>query len=186
MNFSAIVRDYTARHRERARREVRYFMIQRSLEVREATLSRLPSGKRHPHQRRIPLRVLQTAERRLQAVAGQLQAAKSFAELHRLIEAKLSRFAALATWRSTTSRIAAALTCDASPRRSIFTRARVKGRALQLTCASFRQVYGNCRRRKSKIACAFIGRHCAAEISASARARCASASYRGGSWRPAA
>jgi hypothetical protein len=34
--------------------------------VREAALSRLPSGKRHPHQRRIPLRVLHMAERRLQ------------------------------------------------------------------------------------------------------------------------
>jgi hypothetical protein len=91
MNIAAIVRDYRARHRERARREVRYYMIQHSLEdaIREAALARLPSGKRHPHQRRIPLRILQAAERRLQAIAGQLQAAKSFAGLHRLIECKI-------------------------------------------------------------------------------------------------
>ncbi len=88
MNFGAIVRDYTSRHRERARRELRYYMIQGSLEgaIREAALSLLPSGKRHPHQRRIPLRVLQSAERRLQGIAGQLKAAQSFVELHRLIE----------------------------------------------------------------------------------------------------
>jgi hypothetical protein len=91
MNFAAIVRDYNSRHRERARREVRYYMIQRSLEdaIRESALSRLPSSKRHPHQRRIPLRVLQAAERRLQAIAGSLLAAESFAELHRLIERQI-------------------------------------------------------------------------------------------------
>ena len=91
MNFGDIVRDYSSRHRERARRELRYYAIQRSLEnaIREATLSRLPSGKRHPHQRRIPSHVLQSAERRLQAIAGQLQAAESFAELHDLIERRI-------------------------------------------------------------------------------------------------
>jgi hypothetical protein len=93
MNFAAIVRDYTSRHRDRARRELRYYAIQSSLEdaIREATLSRLPSGKRHPHQRRIPLRVLQTAERRLQASSGKLRAAKSFAELHCLIERQIGK-----------------------------------------------------------------------------------------------
>jgi len=88
MKFAAIVRDYTSRHRERARRDVRYYMIQRSLEdaIREAALSRLPGGRRHPHQRRIPLSVLQAAERRLQAIGAQLRAAKSFAELHDIID----------------------------------------------------------------------------------------------------
>jgi hypothetical protein len=91
MNFAAIVKDYTSRHRENARREVRYYMIQRSLAdaIRQAALSRLPSGKRHPHQRRIPLHVLQAAERRLQAIAAQLQASTSFAELHGLIERQI-------------------------------------------------------------------------------------------------
>lgn len=61
MRLTAIVKDYISQHREKARCEVRYYMIQRSLEdaIRKATLSRLRSGKRHPHQRRIPLRVLQ-------------------------------------------------------------------------------------------------------------------------------
>ena len=91
MSFAGIVRDYTSRYRESARRELRFYALQPSLEyaIREATLSRLPSGKRHPHQRRIPLRVLQSAERQLQAIAAQLRAARSFAELHRLIERRI-------------------------------------------------------------------------------------------------
>jgi hypothetical protein len=91
MRLTAIVKDYASRHRERARREIRYFTILRSLEdvIREAALSRLPSGKRHPHQRRIPLNVLQAAERRLQAIAGRLRTAKSFAELHDLIDRQI-------------------------------------------------------------------------------------------------
>jgi hypothetical protein len=91
MRLTAIVKDYASRYREKAHREVRYYTIQRSLEdvIREAALSRLPSGKRHPHQRRIPLHVLQAAERRLQAIAGQLRTAKSFAELHDLIDREI-------------------------------------------------------------------------------------------------
>lgn len=91
MRLTAIVKDYASRHREKARREVRYYIIQRSLEdaIREAALSRLPSGKRHPHQRRIPLRALQAAKRRLQTIAGLLRTAKSFAELHDLIDRQI-------------------------------------------------------------------------------------------------
>ena len=44
-----------------------------------------PGGKRHPHQRRIPLHVLQAANSRLQAINQRLGKAKSFAELHGLI-----------------------------------------------------------------------------------------------------
>jgi hypothetical protein len=74
MNLVAIIRGYTSRHRERARREMSHYIIQRSLKeaIREAALSRLPIGKRHPHQRRIPQYVLQAAERRLHAIAERL------------------------------------------------------------------------------------------------------------------
>lgn len=87
MDFAALVADYVANHRERAHRELRYYIVQRSLAdaIREAALSRFPSGKRHPHQRRIPLHVLQAANTHLQAVAQRLGKANSFDELHGLI-----------------------------------------------------------------------------------------------------
>jgi hypothetical protein len=91
MDFRALVTDYVANHQNRARRELRYYVIQRSLAgaIREAALSRLPGGKRHSHQRRIPLRVLQAAERRLQPIAEHLRSAKSFAELHAIIDRQI-------------------------------------------------------------------------------------------------
>jgi hypothetical protein len=81
MDFAALVADYVTNHRDRAQRELRYYMIQRSLAdaIREAALSRLPSGKHHSHQRRIPLHVLQAANSRLQAIALRLGKARSHA-----------------------------------------------------------------------------------------------------------
>lgn len=91
MDYTAVVQDYLSKYRARARRELHYYAIQRSLAdaIREAALSRLPRGKRHPHQQRIPLRVLQKAERRLQAIAERLKQARSFAELYGLVEQQI-------------------------------------------------------------------------------------------------
>jgi hypothetical protein len=82
MSHAKIVDDYISNYQDHAARELKFYAIQRTLAdaVREATLSRLPSGKRHPHQRRIPLPVLQAAERRLQAAANWLKRAKSEAD----------------------------------------------------------------------------------------------------------
>jgi hypothetical protein len=93
MNFADIVRDYITRRRPLAERELRYYAIQRSLSdaIHEAALSRLPSGKRHPHQRRIPLRLLQSAENILQRDSDRLREAKSFAELHNHVEKALGQ-----------------------------------------------------------------------------------------------
>jgi hypothetical protein len=92
MNLADIIQDYIARWRAPTERELRYYAIQRSLgdAIREAALSRLPSGKRHRHQRRIPLRVLESAERTLQRHADRLSKAKSFDELHKYVETVLS------------------------------------------------------------------------------------------------
>jgi hypothetical protein len=71
--------------------EMRFFAIQRSLEdaVRYAALCLVPSGKRHSHQRRLPIAVLEEAERRLQLVPDELTKARDFAALHQVVELKI-------------------------------------------------------------------------------------------------
>ncbi|HEY1580453.1 MAG TPA: hypothetical protein VGF82_25610 [Terracidiphilus sp.] len=67
---------------------MRFFEIQRSPSeaIRKAALCEMPSGKRHPHQRRIPKAVLEEAEARLQGISRALARTTSFAELHRAVE----------------------------------------------------------------------------------------------------
>jgi len=79
-----VVRGYIRDHRERAAREVEFFKRCRTLSraIEFATLAKLPSGKRHPHQRRIPRQVLTQAERNLQAMAFRLRQCRSFTEMH--------------------------------------------------------------------------------------------------------
>ena len=167
MNFGAIVKDYTSRHPERARRELRYYIIQRSLQdaIREAALSRLPGGKRHSHQRRIPLHVLQAAERRLQAIAGQVQTAKSFAELHRLIERHIKPIRGIGDLAVYDIAHRIGMYLQHAPE-AVYLHAGTREGARRRGC-------GNCRRRKSRIASAFIRTRCAVGICALVRARCA-------------
>lgn len=54
--------------------------------IRKAALRELPSGKRHPHQRRIPRALLEQVEARLQGIGRKLARAASFDELHRAVE----------------------------------------------------------------------------------------------------
>lgn len=88
MTLDEIVSDYIREFRDKARAEMRFFEIQRSpsAAIRKASLCELPSGKRHPHQRRIPKALLEQAEARLQAVARKLAKAADFAAIHRLVE----------------------------------------------------------------------------------------------------
>lgn len=62
-----IVADYISRYRERAEKELRWFSIQRTLEdaVRISALAKSPTGKRLPHQRRLPESVLRESYRNL-------------------------------------------------------------------------------------------------------------------------
>jgi hypothetical protein len=84
----SIIADYIAKHRENAEKELRYFKLQRSLEdaVSLAALAKRPNGKRFSHQRRIPELVLRKVEKRLLAAVPTIRQAKSFDELHRIIE----------------------------------------------------------------------------------------------------
>jgi hypothetical protein len=70
MELKDIVSSYITTHREPAQRELQFYAIQRSLKetICEAAMCRLPSGKRHPHQRRIAKRVRVAAERRLRTL----------------------------------------------------------------------------------------------------------------------
>jgi hypothetical protein len=88
MTFDEIVNDYIDEYRDDARAEMRFFEIQRSpsAAIRKAALCELPSGKRHPHQRRIPRTVLEQVEAQLQGIGRKLAKAADFAALHRLVE----------------------------------------------------------------------------------------------------
>jgi hypothetical protein len=83
------VDDYIAVHRPRAARELRYFKLLRSDEdaVTQAALCKLPSGKRHPHQRRIPRESLERSRDRLTENLAALREVETFDELLDLINA---------------------------------------------------------------------------------------------------
>jgi len=91
MTLDKIVNDYICEYRHDARAEMRFFEIQRSpsAAIRKAALCMLPSGKRHPHQRRIPKAVLEQAAARLQAIGPSLAKAGDFGDLHRLVERQI-------------------------------------------------------------------------------------------------
>jgi hypothetical protein len=97
MTIEEVVAAYIRDCRPAALREMRIFAIQHALEdaVRYAALCLLPSGKRHSHwkrhshQRRIPIAVLEEAERRLQLVPDELTKARDFAALHQVVEGKI-------------------------------------------------------------------------------------------------
>lgn len=91
MTLDEIVSDYISEYRDDAHSEMRFFEIQRSpsAAIRRAALCELPSGKRHPHQRRIPCALLEEAEARLQGIGRKLAAVANFGELHRLVEDKI-------------------------------------------------------------------------------------------------
>jgi hypothetical protein len=91
MTFEEIVSDYIREYRDDTRKEMRFFEIQSSpsAAIRKAALCELPSGKRHPHQRRIPGVLLEQVEARLQGIGRRLARAASFAALHRAIDGEI-------------------------------------------------------------------------------------------------
>lgn len=88
MTLDEIVNDYIREHRSDAQKEMRFFEIQRSPSdaIRKAALCELPSGKRHPHQRRIPKVLLEQVEVRLQGISRKLARATSFASFHQAVK----------------------------------------------------------------------------------------------------
>lgn len=99
MTLSEIVADYIREHRDNAQAEMRFFEIQRSATqaIQKAALCVLPSGKRHPHQRRIPRALLELVEARLQEVQGQLKRAATFDDLHRAIAEQIGSIKGIGT-----------------------------------------------------------------------------------------
>jgi hypothetical protein len=89
----AYVRDF----RDDAEREMQLYRDCASLQlaIQYAALSKLPDGKRHPHQRRLCAAVLAEAERRLQSAATDLRRCGSFAELHSLVECEIGGVAGI-------------------------------------------------------------------------------------------
>lgn len=88
MSFEAIVGSYIRHHRDRVRAEMCLFKRQSSLveAIRNAVR---PGGQKHPHQYRIPLAVLDEAERRLNAATADLVRAQDFDTLHRLVDSTI-------------------------------------------------------------------------------------------------
>jgi hypothetical protein len=88
MTLDDIVSDYIREYRDDARKEMRFFEIQRSLSeaIRKAALCELQSGKRHPHQRRVPRALLEQAEAKLQAAGRRLGKADDFSALYQAVK----------------------------------------------------------------------------------------------------
>jgi len=91
MTFDEIVNDYILQYRKVARQEMRDFESERSLSttIRRAALCQLGNGKRHPHQRRIPRRLLEQVEMRLLEIEPRLAKATDFAAIHRSVDQKV-------------------------------------------------------------------------------------------------
>ena len=88
MTLDDIVSDYIRDYRDDARKELRFFEIQRSpsVAIRKAALCELPSGNRHPHQHRIARALLEQVEARLQGIGRELARAADFAALHLAVD----------------------------------------------------------------------------------------------------
>ena len=93
MSVDEIVNAYIREYRERARAEMNFYATQKSASaaIRVAALCLRKDGKRLDHQRRIPRRVLEQAEVRLQAVAKRLGNARDFSTLHQLVVSEIGQ-----------------------------------------------------------------------------------------------
>jgi hypothetical protein len=91
MIYDEIVTDYIRTYRDPARDELRGFEKERNLSaaIRRAALCQREDGKRYSHQRRIPRRVLEAAELRLQAAERSLAKVADFEALFRLVHEKI-------------------------------------------------------------------------------------------------
>ncbi|HKH80480.1 MAG TPA: hypothetical protein VKA03_02515 [Methylovirgula sp.] len=89
MTPAKIVAAYIQNRRRCARSEADEFQRLASIEVaieHAALCHFLPDCKRHPHQRRIPGALLKPAERKLQGIRSKLTRAKTFDEVHALVD----------------------------------------------------------------------------------------------------
>jgi hypothetical protein len=91
MTLDEIVNDYIRTRRLHTRAEMMYFANEPSpsTAIRRAALCETKDGKRHAHQRRIPRRLLEYVETKLQANRRKLSKATDFAALHRLVNEEI-------------------------------------------------------------------------------------------------
>jgi hypothetical protein len=91
MTLDEIVSRYIREYRDDASAEMEDYRTEKSrvAAFRRAALSEFPNGKRHPHQYRIPRRLLELAEERLQAAVKQLAAARDFDSLHEIVKREI-------------------------------------------------------------------------------------------------
>jgi hypothetical protein len=91
MTFDQIVADYICTQRPYTCAEMMGFVNEPSpaAVIRRAALCEMKDGKRHPHQRRIPKRLLEHVEAKLQAIRRKLFNAADFAVLHSLVEREI-------------------------------------------------------------------------------------------------
>jgi hypothetical protein len=94
-SYEAVVDAYIRDCREAAQRERQFFKECGSLHkaIEFAALCKLPDGKRHPHQYRIPRRALAEAEAALQECADELRGCEAFHELDRLVRREIGAIA---------------------------------------------------------------------------------------------
>jgi hypothetical protein len=88
MTLYEIVSEYIRTQRPYTGEEIMHFANESSASaaIRRAALCETKDGKRHPHQRRIPCRLLEHVETKLQAIRKKLSNAADFAALHRLVD----------------------------------------------------------------------------------------------------
>ena len=140
MTLDEIVDDYIRTQRAYARAEMMAFANETSPSeaIRRAALCEKSNGKRHDHQRRIPKRLLEEVETKLQGIRRKLSNAADFATLHTLVHEEIGSIRGIGalTVYDVAHRIGAYL--GQSPK-YVYLHAGVKvgARALGIGCDSF-------------------------------------------------
>src|SRR5687767_3494109 len=88
MDLAKVVHHYKAKHRDRARAELKSFAEEPSLQqaVERAAWARTPDGSRYAHQRRRKHEALLEGSVHLAARLVDMEAARDFVTLHRIVE----------------------------------------------------------------------------------------------------
>jgi hypothetical protein len=91
MTLDEIVNDYIRTQRPYTGEEMMDFANEPSpsAAIRRAAFCETKDGKRHAHQRRIPRRILEHVETKLQAIRRKLSNAANFGALHRLVDEEI-------------------------------------------------------------------------------------------------
>src|SRR5437773_1979324 len=92
MNLAGLVQHYVRKYRPKAEKELNWFRQQPSLDaaISVAALAINSSGKRYPHQYKIPRSALPKALAELLAARGQVDQCQSFHELLHVVRRTLT------------------------------------------------------------------------------------------------